>query len=156
MNNDNFVVSTVDHIKPFRIVSMSGDETEFNIKTSSKKYPVGTNYCTFICDREILVQTDRDEDKIYIYNIESGENVMVSDKLVKSPCGVAVGPYDHVFVGSNSTKCLVEITPGGRVLSSHQVDMWYPRYIAISKDKKLLAVSNSAKGAVKLSLYKIV
>ncbi|KAL4216711.1 hypothetical protein ACF0H5_024434 [Mactra antiquata] len=156
MNNDNFVVSTVDHIKPFRIVSISGDESEFNIKTSSKKYPRDTNYCTFICDREILVQTDTDEDKIYIYNIESGENVTVSDKLVKSPCGVAVGPYDHVFVGSNSTKCLVEITPGGRVLSSHQVDMWYPRYIAISKDKKLLAVSNSAKGAVKLSLYKIV
>ncbi|KAL4216718.1 hypothetical protein ACF0H5_024441 [Mactra antiquata] len=155
MNNENFVVSTVDHIKPFRIVSMSGHETDFNIKTPSKKYPVGTNYCTFICDREILVQTDTEEDKIYIYNIESGENVMVNDKLVKSPCGVAVGPYDHVFVGSESTKCLVEITPGGRVLSSHQVDMWNPRYIAISKDKKLLAVSNSVIGAKKLSLYKI-
>ncbi|KAL4216702.1 hypothetical protein ACF0H5_024425 [Mactra antiquata] len=155
MNNDNFVVSTVDHIKPFRIVSMSGDESEFNIKTSSKKYPVSTNYCTFICDREILVQTDTEEDKIYIYNIESGENVMVQDKLVKSPCDVAVGPYDHVFVGSESTKCLVEITPGGRVLSSHQVDMYAPRYIAISKDKKLLAVSNARIGARKLSLYKI-
>ncbi|KAL4216676.1 hypothetical protein ACF0H5_024399 [Mactra antiquata] len=156
MNNDNFVVSTVDHIKPFRIVSISGDESEFNIKTPSKKYPLGTNYCTFICDREILVQTDREEDKIYIYNIEYGENVVAKGELVKSPCGVAVGPYDHVFVGSESTKCLVEITPGGRVLSSHQVDMWYPRYIAISKDNKLLAVSNAAIGAKKISLYKIV
>ncbi|KAL4216715.1 hypothetical protein ACF0H5_024438 [Mactra antiquata] len=155
MNNENFVVSTVDHIKPFRIVSLSGHETDFSIKTSSKKYPVDRNYCTFICDREVIVQTDIEEDKIYIYNIESGENVMVKDKLVKSPCGVAVGPYDHVFVGSESTKCLVEITPGGRVLSSHQVDMWYPRYIAISKDKKLLAVSNAYPGARKLSLYKI-
>ncbi|KAL4216717.1 Transcription intermediary factor 1-alpha [Mactra antiquata] len=155
MNNDNFVVSTIDHIKPFRIVSMSGHETDINIKTSSKKYPLGTNYCTFICDREIFVQTDTGEDKIYIYNIESGENVMVKDELVKSPCGVAVGPHDHVFVGSESTKCLVEITPGGRVLSSHQVDMKYPRYIAISKNKKLLAVSNAYPGALKLSLYKI-
>ncbi|KAL4216713.1 Transcription intermediary factor 1-alpha [Mactra antiquata] len=155
MNNGNFVVSTVDHIKPFRIVCMSGEETEFNIKTSSKKYPLGTNYCTYICGREILVQTDTDEDKIYIYNIESGENVMVKDKLVKSPCSVAVGPYDHVFVASKGTNCTVEITPGGRVLSSHQVDMDYPLYIAISKDKKLLAVSNAATGAKKLSLYKI-
>ncbi|KAL4224300.1 hypothetical protein ACF0H5_017755 [Mactra antiquata] len=155
MNNENFVVSTIDHIKPFRIVSMSGDETDINIKTSSKKYPVGTNYCTYICGRSIIVQADRDEDKIYIYNIESGDNVVVKDELVKSPCGLAVGPYDHVFVGSNSTKCLVEITPGGRVLSSHQVDMMSPRYIAISKDKKLLAVSNTAKDARKLSLYKI-
>ncbi|KAL4216709.1 Transcription intermediary factor 1-alpha [Mactra antiquata] len=155
MNNENFVVSTVDHIKPFRIVSMSGDETEFNIKTSSKKYPLGTNYCTFICGREIIVQTDTGEDKIYIYNIESGENVMVKDELVKSPCGVAVGLYDHVFVCSMRTNCIVEITPGGRVLSSHQVDMTYPRYIAISKDKKLLAVFNAATGARKLSLYKI-
>ncbi|KAL4216706.1 hypothetical protein ACF0H5_024429 [Mactra antiquata] len=155
MNNEHFVVSTVDHIKPFRIVSRSGDETDFNINTPSKKYSIDTNHCTYIPGLNKVLQTDTEEDKIYIYNIESGENVVVTDQLVKSPCDVAVGPYCHVFVVSEDTNCLVEITPGGRVLSSHQVDMKRPRYIAVSKDKKLLAVSNAAKGAVKLSLYKI-
>ncbi|KAL4216625.1 hypothetical protein ACF0H5_024348 [Mactra antiquata] len=155
MDDKNFVVSTIDHIKPFRIVSMSGEEKDFSVQLPSKEYPLGTNFTTVLEKRKKVVQISRNEDKIYIYDIESGEKVVITDNKIKSPGDVAVGPYDHVFVGSSSSKCLVEMTPGGRVLSSHQVDMDYPRFIAISKDKKLLAVSNSCIGARKLSLYKI-
>ncbi|KAL4240818.1 hypothetical protein ACF0H5_001606 [Mactra antiquata] len=155
MNDVNFVVSTIDHIQPFRNVSMSGDENDFDIDTPSKKYAVGNNYCAYIRGRNKVVQSATAEDKIYIYDIESGENIVIKDKLIKSPCDVAVGPSDHVFVVCKDTKCLVELAHGGHVLSFHQLDMNYPRSIAVSKDKKLLAVSNSCVCRKKLSLYKI-
>ncbi|KAL4216770.1 hypothetical protein ACF0H5_024493 [Mactra antiquata] len=155
MDDEKCVVSTYDNDEHFRIVSMTGVEDDFNVQFPSKRYKPGTNFCTYIRGRNKVVNCDRDEDKIYIYDIESGESVVVKDNLIKSPCCVAVGPYDHVFVCSAGTRSLVEMSPGGRVLSSHQIDMMFPLSVAISKDEKLLAVSNFAIGAKKLSLYKI-
>ncbi|KAL4216764.1 hypothetical protein ACF0H5_024487 [Mactra antiquata] len=155
MDDEKCVVSTYDNDKHLRIVSMTGVEDYFNIQFPSKRYKPGTNFCTYIRGRNKVVNCDRDEDKIYIYGIESGESIVVKDNLIKSPRGVAVGPYDHLFVCSADTHSLVEMTPGGRVLSSHQLDIKYPLSVAISKDKKLLAVSNGPIGTRKLSLYKI-
>ncbi|KAL4216768.1 hypothetical protein ACF0H5_024491 [Mactra antiquata] len=155
MDDEKCVVSTYDNDKHLRIVSMTGVEGDFNVQFPSKRYKPGTNFCTYIRGRNKVVNCDSDEDKIYIYDIESGENVVVKDNLIKSPRGVAVGPYDHLFVCSADTHSLVEMTPGGRVLSSHQLDIKYPLSVAISKDKKLLAVSNVPIGTRKLSLYKI-
>ncbi|KAL4216765.1 hypothetical protein ACF0H5_024488 [Mactra antiquata] len=155
MDDEKCVVSTVDNDKHFRIVSMTGVEDDFNVQFPSKRYTPGTNFCTYIHGQNKVVNCDRDEDKIYIYDIESGESVVVKDNLIKSPCGVAVGPYDHLFVCSAGTHSLVEITPVGHVLSSHQIDMKFPLSVAVSKDEKLLAVSNNYKGAIKLSMYKI-
>ncbi|KAL4216766.1 hypothetical protein ACF0H5_024489 [Mactra antiquata] len=155
MDDEKCVISTYDNDEHFRIVSMTGVEDDFNVQFPSKTYKPGTNFCTYIRGRNKVVNCDTDEDKIYIYGIESGESVVVKDNLIKSPRGVAVGPYDHLFVCSADTHSLVEMSPGRLVLSSHQIDMNFPVSVAISKDKKLLAVSNLAIGAKKLSLYKI-
>ncbi|XP_053404870.1 uncharacterized protein LOC128558727 [Mercenaria mercenaria] len=151
----HFVVGTIDDTRPVRIVSLSGEEKDFSINFPNKKYPIDTSVCTYIRYSDKVVLTDRNEHTVYIYDIKSNTRVVVKDDQIKNPCGVAVGPSDCLLVCSKGTNSIVQISQTGRVLSSYKLDMYYPRSVCVSKDKSVLAVSNSAVGQRSLKTFKI-
>ncbi|XP_053392215.1 uncharacterized protein LOC128554906 [Mercenaria mercenaria] len=153
----NFVVGTFDDIRPVRIVSMLGEEKDFSINFSNKKYPIGTSACTYIRNRDKVVLTDRYEHAVYIYDIKSKSStrVVVKDDQINEPCGVAVGPSDCILVCCSITNSIVQISQTGQVLSSYKLDVKLPYRVCVSKDNSIVANTNYAKGERKLQLFKV-
>ncbi|XP_053404865.1 uncharacterized protein LOC128558723 [Mercenaria mercenaria] len=151
----NFVVGAYDDTRPVRIVSLSGEEKDFNIKFPNKKYPIGNSACTYIRDSDKVVLTDSDEHTVYIYDIKSNARVVVKDDQIKEPRGVAVDTSDYILVCSNEINSIVQISQTGRILSSYKLDMKRPYIVCVSKDKSLIAVSSNLNGGRKLQLLKV-
>ncbi|XP_053404872.1 uncharacterized protein LOC128558728 [Mercenaria mercenaria] len=150
-----FVVGTYDYTKPVRIVSLSGEEKDFNINFPNKEYTVDTSACTYIRKRDKVILTDRQENIVYIYDIKSNSRIVVKDDQIKEPRGVAVGPSDCILVCSKGTNSIVQISQTGSVLSSYKLDMNFPFKVCVSKDKSLIAVSSNLNGGRKLQLLKV-
>ncbi|XP_053389325.1 uncharacterized protein LOC128552316 [Mercenaria mercenaria] len=151
----HLVVGTNDDTRHVRIVSLSGEEKDFNINLRNKKYPIGTSACTYIRNSDKVVLTDRDEHTVYIYDIKSNTRVVVKDDRIKEPWGVAVGPLDCILVCSNKIHSIVQISQTGRVLSSYKLDMKCSYRVCVSKDKSVISVTNNVDGVRKLQLLKI-
>ncbi|XP_060582190.1 uncharacterized protein LOC132738646, partial [Ruditapes philippinarum] len=79
--------------------------------------------CTYSKNSDTLVLTDRCKLVVYIYDIKTDTRVVVKDDQVKEPRGVAVGPFDALFVCSHGTDSIVQISQTGQILSSHKIDM---------------------------------
>ncbi|KAL4216498.1 hypothetical protein ACF0H5_024221 [Mactra antiquata] len=143
LDDTHFVVSTIEHKTPFRMVTLSGKEKKFDINIHQKKYQAAACHCAFIQHHDKVVFTDKFDDKIFIYDILTGDKSVVVDDQIKSPCDVSVGLHDHVFVCCEKTDCIVELSPAGQILSFMKLPISGPRYIAISQDKQRLLVANS-------------
>ncbi|XP_045202645.2 E3 ubiquitin-protein ligase TRIM71-like [Mercenaria mercenaria] len=154
-DDKNFVVGTIDDTTPVRIVSMSGEEKDFSVSFPNKKYSINTIACNYIRNTEKLILTDRHEHTVYIYDVATNTRVVVKDDQIKEPRGVAVGPSDCILVCSGNTNSIVQISQTGRILLSFKLDMKYPYRVCVSKDKSILAVTNSRKGKTKLQLFKL-
>ncbi|XP_053391457.1 uncharacterized protein LOC128554234 [Mercenaria mercenaria] len=152
----NFVVGTIDDTRHFRIVSQSGEEKDFSIDFQNKKYALDTSACTYIRDRDKVALTDRYNHTVFIYDTKTNTKVDVKDDQIRQPICVAVGPFNCIFVCSNGTDSIVQISPLGKIVASHKIDMRYPYSICFSKDKTRLAISNSTKEEIKLQLFKVV
>ncbi|XP_053403330.1 uncharacterized protein LOC128558380 [Mercenaria mercenaria] len=155
-DDKNFVVGAVEDSRPFRIVSLSGEEKDFSIDFQNKMYSVDTSACTYIRDRNKVALTDRYNHAVFIYDTTTNTRVDVKDEQIRKPRGVAVGPFDCIFVCSNETGSIVQISPLGKIVASHKIDMRLPYRICFSKDKTRLAISNCAQGEIKLQLFKVV
>ncbi|XP_053392209.1 uncharacterized protein LOC128554897 [Mercenaria mercenaria] len=151
----HFVVGTIDDTRPFRIVSLSGEEKDFSINFPNKKYPINTSAYTYIRNSDKVVLTDRYEHTVYIYDITSNTKVVVNDDQIKEPRSVAVGPSDCILICNNQAHTIVQISQAGRFLSSYKLDMIGPYRICVSKNKSLIAVSSNMNGGRKLQLLKV-
>ncbi|XP_053403322.1 uncharacterized protein LOC128558379 [Mercenaria mercenaria] len=109
----NFVVGTYDDTRPVRVVSLSGEEKDFSINFSNKKYPHDTSACTYIRISDKVVLTDTDEDTVFIYDIKSNTRVVVKDDQIKEPRGVAVGPSHCILVCIKKTDSILQISQTG-------------------------------------------
>ena len=154
-DNGQFVVGTIDHVTPVRILSSTGEEKDFNINFPNKKYHVDTSACTYIRNSDKIVLTDRYEHAVYIYDVKTNTRVVVKDDHIKGPRGAAVGPYDTILVCSQNTNSIIQISQTGRVLSSYKIDMDFPRTICVSCDKSFLVVINPCIGDRKMQKLKI-
>ncbi|XP_053404881.1 uncharacterized protein LOC128558735 [Mercenaria mercenaria] len=155
-DDKNFVVGAVDHTRPVRIVSLSGEEKDFSTNFLNKKYPIGTSACTYIRNTDKVALTDNSNHTVYIYDTTTHTRVDIKDKQIREPRGVAVGPFDCIFVCSQGTDRIVQISPLGKNVASYKIDMMMPYSICFSKDKTRLAISNSAGEGRKLQLFKVV
>ncbi|XP_053403332.1 uncharacterized protein LOC128558382 [Mercenaria mercenaria] len=155
-DDKNFVVGTIDDTRPFRIVSILGEEKDFSIDFHNKKYSIGTSACTYIRNSNKIVLTDRDDHTVFIYDATTNTRVDVKDQQIREPRNVAVGPLDCIFVCCKGTDSIVQISPSGKIVASHKIDIRFPYSICFSKDKTRLAISNSSKKGVKLQLFKVV
>lgn len=154
MDAGNFVVGTFDDSRPARIVSLSGEEKDFSISLSSKKYPIGTSECTYIRKSNTFVLSDNKEHIIYIYDIATGTRLVVKDDQIKRPRGVAGGLSDCILVCSNGTNSIVQISPDGGIISSFKLDVTGPYRVCVSQT--FLALSTNTRGNKSLQLYKII
>ena len=73
-----------------------------------------------------------------------------SDEIV-TPRRVHAGPNGTVFVCSNATHAIVQISPRGDILMSHDVGM-YPYAVSLSGDGTRLVVAN---GHCKIKLFRV-
>ncbi|XP_053391447.1 uncharacterized protein LOC128554222 [Mercenaria mercenaria] len=151
----HFVVGTVDESRPFRIVTISGEEKDFSFNFTNKTYPADIA-CTYIRNSDKVVLSDRENHTVFIYDTATNSRVDIKDQQIREPQGVAVGPFDCIFVCSNEPDSIVQITSTGHILASHKIDMKYPYIICFSKDKSRLAISNNVKGKSVLQLFKVV
>ncbi|XP_053404950.1 E3 ubiquitin-protein ligase TRIM71-like [Mercenaria mercenaria] len=151
----HFAVGTIDDTRPVRIVSMSGEEKHFNVNFPNKKYSVGTSACNYIRNTEKMILTDRHEHTVYIYDVATNTRVVVKDKQIKEPRGVAVGPSDCILVCSMRTDSIVQISQTGQIISSYKLAMKFPFRVCVSRDKSIVAVTNCCDGIKRLLLFKI-
>ncbi|XP_053388227.1 uncharacterized protein LOC123555176 [Mercenaria mercenaria] len=155
-DDKNFVVGTVGDTRHVRIVSMSGEEKDFSINFQNKKYSLDTSACTYIRNSDRVVLTDSYKHTVFIYDTTTNTTVSVKNDQIREPKNVAVGPFDCIFVCSMRRNSIVQISPLGKVIASHKIDMTSPSSICFSKDKTRLAISNCAGGEIKLQLFKVV
>ncbi|XP_060570803.1 uncharacterized protein LOC132729077 [Ruditapes philippinarum] len=106
----HFVVGTCGKPRPVRIVSLTGEESDFGVNFPNKSYPVDTSDSTYIKSSDKVVITDKVEHTVYIYDIKTDTRVVVKDDQIQEPCGVAVGPSDTILVCSSKTKTVVQIS----------------------------------------------
>lgn len=156
MNATTFLVSTINGKRPLRKITVTGEENEFT-NLSGKDYDIGDSRCTYIRDEDKLVLTDKCAHAVYLYdNGDVPTMRVVTDDKIKQPTSVCVGPEDCLYVCSSDTNSIVQVSSVGKVVASHELDIVYPSAVSISKDRKILAVSNSEKGKRKLQRFEVL
>ncbi|XP_060598011.1 uncharacterized protein LOC132751791 [Ruditapes philippinarum] len=150
-----FVVGTYDEPRPVRIVSLTGEERDFDVNFPDKTYPIGSSASIYIKSSDKVVITDRYEHTVYIFDIKTDTKFVVKDDQIQQPCGAAVGPSDTILVCCPTTDTIVQISQTGQILSSYKLDMTYPFRVCVSRDKSFLVVTNNCVGNMKMQKFKI-
>jgi len=146
MHDDKFLVSTVDHPRAVRTITLQGQEGDVHhAGLPDKVYNVGESMCTYVGTHKTVVFTDKLANRVYMCNIESGRCQIVRSDKIKKPCGACPGKHGTVFVCSKDTDTLVKLSSQGDILMSHDVGMFNPYAVSLSRDGKRLAVSNTTK-----------
>ncbi|XP_053391452.1 uncharacterized protein LOC128554228 [Mercenaria mercenaria] len=152
-DDGHFVVGTSDDSRIFRFLSLSGREKDYSYL--NKKDPECKIKCTYIRNRKNVAVTDTKN--VFLFDIATKKKVVVDeDARIVSPKGVAVGPFDCIFVCSRETNSIVQISHLGHILKSHEIDMLSPCTICFSQDKTKLAVANSVWGRKCLQVFEVV
>ncbi|XP_052784438.1 uncharacterized protein LOC128220197 [Mya arenaria] len=157
LNHRTFVVETNNDPRPARMVDVDGKESDFdNVKFPGKTYKFEESKCTYIQSRGTLVLTDRHAHTVHMYNTVSGTSNEVKGDRIRAPKRACVGPDDSVFVCSQNTNSIIQISPDGDILASCDVDMKYPYAVAVSRDGSRMAVTNNVSDVRQLKLFKII
>ena len=147
MNDDSFIVSTINHHDPVRTITVQGQEGDVQHSgLPDKTYKVDESKSTFIATKNILVFTDRCNHTVYLCNIQSGSCQTVQSDQIREPRGACPGNHDTVFVCSLGTNSILQISPQGKVVMTHDVGMVNPYAVSLSRDGARLAVSNDVAG----------
>jgi len=164
MGTDAFVVSSPYNKPPVRTIDVDGNEGKIQHKLLPDKTYSFTleNACAFIPQTKTLVFTEQGQHTVYMCDLTSGEGHVIKNDQIRGPRGVCAGPGGTVFVCSEGTDSVVQLSPQGDVLASHRVDLVYPFVISVSKDHKrvvvgnILVLSNSSKDQTMIKLFSIV
>ncbi|KAH3805291.1 hypothetical protein DPMN_133589 [Dreissena polymorpha] len=148
--------STYDDPRPARVLSVDGVESDFHqLEFWNKTYEYLESKCTYVQAKNMLVLTDRLAHTVYVYDTVKGTSRVFTNEKIQEPRGACVGPGDTVLVCSTANNSIVRLSVDGDLMCTYPVDMKYPESMCVSKDGTRLAVSNTAKGARKLNVYKM-
>lgn len=157
MNDSTFLVGTFNHNHPMRMLNLTGEEKDF-INLPAKRYDIDDSRSTCNGNKHMLFLTDKNDNSVHLYksdrNTISSKLVLKLDKL-REPMGVCVGPDDSLFICSAETDSIVQVSTSGKVVSSHKLDMEFPRTLCLSKDGKTLAVANDVSRTRKLQIFHV-
>ncbi|XP_052783254.1 uncharacterized protein LOC128219486 [Mya arenaria] len=157
LNDSTFVVNTHGDPRPARMIGVDGNESDFdNVKFPGRSYEIDESKCTYIPYGDTLVLTDRHDHTVYMFNTVTGKNTKIKDRSIREPRDACVGPDDSVFVCSEKTNSVIQISPDGDILASCNVDMTFPLAVTVSRDGSRMAVTNSESGMRKMKLFKII
>ena len=155
-SDDTFLISTVDHPRPVRTIDVDGNEGDIQHELlPDKSYKIDKSACTYIPSTKTLVFLDTELHKVYICDTTSGAGHLIKNDKIKNPRYICAGPSCSTFVCCENPPCLVQLSLRGNVLTSHDVDISYPRAVCVSKDGTQIAVSNSDTGCRMLRVFRI-
>jgi len=156
MDAYTFIVSTYWHERPVRTIDLQGNEGDIQHKMlPDKEYGQFRSACTYISSTNTLVFSDLYQDTVYMCDLTSGEgHVIKSDKIVE-PAGVVAGPSGTVFVCSDGTGTLVQLSQDGEILMTHDVGMKWPYAVSLNRDGTRLVVSNRTDEKKKIKLFHV-
>jgi len=156
MDDDSFVLSTFDRHDPVRTITVQGQEGDVqHAGLPDKTYKVDESQCTYIKTHKTVVLTERYTHKVYLCNTESGTCQTVQCAQIREPCGACPGSHGTVFVCSQNTNSVVQISSQGKVVMTQDVGMKCPYAVSLSQDGARLAVSNCAKGQKKIKIFTV-
>ena len=157
LDTDTFVVSTTGNKPPVRTIDVHGNKGEIKHKLlPDKTYSnIWDIACAYIPSTKTLVVTDRDQHTVYMCDLTSGEGHAIKNYKMRGPRGVCAGPAGTVFVCSEGTRSVVQLSPQGDVLASHRVDVRLPHVVSVFKDSTRLILSNFS-GRKMIKLFSIV
>ena len=155
LDNDTLVGSTYDCNRPAKRVALTGEEKDFDLPFPIKTYKVEENNTTYIPSLDILVVTDKEAHKCYLWNVKEKTSIVVEDDRMKEPVGVCVTSSGVIYVCSSDNHSIVQISPTGKVLGSFRLTTPWPYSVAMSRDDKQLLVFNSTVEQKKLQLFKL-
>lgn len=154
MDETTFLVSTVSHQYPIRMITMTGVEKDFNNLTSNRYwYGNGASKSTYLPDQHIAVFYKLGD--VFMHDTKKSftrrfENI----RKKASQTGLCAGPDDcFLLCGRNA---VLQASTSGNVISLINLDMKEPHVICVSKDGKRLVVTNNAKSHQKLQLFHIL
>jgi len=156
MDTDTFIVSTYKHERPVCTIDIQGNEGDIQHKLlPDQAYDLFNSACTYIPSTNTLVFSDRDQGTVYMCELTSGEgHVIKSDKIVE-PAGVGAGPAGTVFVCSEGTNTLVQLSQDGEILMTHDVGMECPFAVSLNRESTRLVVSNWTDKRDKIKLFHV-
>jgi len=144
LEDDTFIVGTINHQHPVRTISVQGQEGDIRHKLlPDKKYRRHESSCTYVPCTKTVVFSDIDQDTVYMCDITSGESRVIKSDKIRSPKRVCAGPAGTVFVCSGDNKSIVQLSHQGDVLMSNDVGIKRPYAIGLSRDGTRLVVSSS-------------
>jgi len=156
MDNDSFIVSTIDHEDPVRTITVHGQEGDVqHAGLPDKTYNVGESQCTYDGSKKTIVFTDRYTHTVYLCNIQSGSCQTVQSDQIREPRGACPGNHGTVLVCSDKTNSIVQVSLQDRVVTTHDVGMKYPYAVSLSRDGARLAVSNSVAGQKNIKIFTV-
>ncbi|KAH3898423.1 uncharacterized protein LOC127864816 [Dreissena polymorpha] len=157
MNPTNMVVSTYDDLRPVRIITQAGKESDFDhVPFPKKEYKHEESKCTYVPSKNTLVLTDRFAHTVYMYDTVKGTSRAITHDNIKQPIRPCIGPDDTVLVCSGAKNSIVRLTVEGEILDTYSLDMEWPYALCMNKDGNRLAVSaGSAIGIRKLRIYNL-
>jgi len=143
MDADTFIVSTYFHERPVCTIDLQGNVGDIQHKLlPDKSYGLFDSACYYISSTNTLVFSDRDQNTVYMCDVTSGEgHVIKSDKIVR-PGHACAGPAGTVFVCSEGTDTLVQLSQDGEILMTHDIGMACPYAVSLNRDGTRLIVSN--------------
>ena len=163
MDADTFIVSTFSTYydeRPVRTIDIQGNEGDIQHKLlPDKAYGPFESACTYIPSTNTLVFSHWYQDTVYICNLTSGEGHVIKNDKKVSPRGVCAGPDDTVFVCSEGTDTLVQLSQDGEILMTHDVGMGVgmgrPHAVSLNTDGTRLVVTAYEDGDNTIKLYHV-
>ena len=157
MNQSTFLVSTFQDRRPLRMVTMTGEENDFDL-LPEREYDFNKSRATYIPTANTCVLTDAEDESITMFEVIGNCVIrnIVKDERIKRPTVMCVCPKGNVFVCSTHTGYVVQLSPSGRVIGSYQIPMRYSLSICVSKDGAKMAISNSIDGVTMIQMYELV
>ena len=112
---------------------------------------------TYIPSLEILVLTDREANKCYLWNVDKKTSIVVEDERLKKPMGVCATSSGLICVCFSATHYIVLISPTGKALGSFKLTTHCPYYVVVSRDDKhLLVFTAPQKEQRQLHIVKLI
>jgi len=87
---------------------------------------------------------------MFVCDYVSGTCQEIKDKRIRSPRRICAGQHGSSFVCSTVTRAVVQLSPDGEVVTSHEFDM-LPIAVSVSNDGTRMVVSEWTRpGVIKL------
>jgi len=152
LDADTFLVSTYGHQNPVRTITVQGQEGE--LQHAGLPFTVsdaGGGACAYIPSSKTLLFSNCRNTTVFVCDCESSTCREIKDRRISLPRRICAGLHGSSFVCSEGygTRSVVQLSPDGEVVTSHEVDM-RPFAVSVSNDGTRMAVSGSFPPMIKL------